>query len=386
MKRLTGLAFLALSGCATLGQPAPDIVAPGNEAGSFTVAYDPSQSPGRMTAEEAQDLLLAGEKPFVSTLCSGPRDSQFRLQSKEIYWSFVMGKGQGLRNGLNFPYDRIDPRVRQYPPGTVLGAPFKINTGTDVTALNTDEAFAHSGLVPFMLNFQTLEEAKPFSEALCILKNLAAGKEVYVLRDRGAAAFEDGRLADAKADAELYLKHNLRLAAAFEGQDPLGAMDLKARRAATGEAMAKAEKAEKGGDLDAAFREYRRAYGLATETGDFPVLEAHLSRLLPKLRSKPAISETCRRQIVKGQTLSDAKRYVEAMDAFSLATHADPWCPDVYFNMALLLGDAPPGVWDAGAGPQAIEYMKRYLALAPDAPDARTAQDKIYAWEALGGK
>jgi regulator of sirC expression with transglutaminase-like and TPR domain len=30
----------------------------------------------------------------------------------------------------------------------------------------------------------------------------------------------------------------------------------------------------------------------------------------------------------------------------------------------------------------AIDSMKRYLRLAPQAPDARQVQDKIYEWEA----
>jgi len=31
----------------------------------------------------------------------------------------------------------------------------------------------------------------------------------------------------------------------------------------------------------------------------------------------------------------------------------------------------------------AIDYMKKYLLLVPDAPDARSAQDKVYEWEAM---
>lgn len=30
---------------------------------------------------------------------------------------------------------------------------------------------------------------------------------------------------------------------------------------------------------------------------------------------------------------------------------------------------------------EAIREMKKYLMLAPDAPNARAAQDRIYAWE-----
>jgi hypothetical protein len=31
----------------------------------------------------------------------------------------------------------------------------------------------------------------------------------------------------------------------------------------------------------------------------------------------------------------------------------------------------------------AINYMKQYLMLVPDAPDARSAQDKIYEWKLM---
>ncbi len=37
----------------------------------------------------------------------------------------------------------------------------------------------------------------------------------------------------------------------------------------------------------------------------------------------------------------------------------------------------------AGDYVAAIDAMNRYLELAPDAPDARQAKDKIYEWEAL---
>ena len=30
---------------------------------------------------------------------------------------------------------------------------------------------------------------------------------------------------------------------------------------------------------------------------------------------------------------------------------------------------------------EAIQHMNKYLALAPDAPDARAARDKIYVWQ-----
>jgi hypothetical protein len=31
---------------------------------------------------------------------------------------------------------------------------------------------------------------------------------------------------------------------------------------------------------------------------------------------------------------------------------------------------------------EAVEELNKYLALAPDSPDARAVQDRIYQWEA----
>jgi len=47
-----------------------------------------------------------------------------------------------------------------------------------------------------------------------------------------------------------------------------------------------------------------------------------------------------------------------------------------YHNLALLHAQENDPVL-------AIFYMKHYLLLAPDAPDSRAAQDKIYEWEAM---
>ena len=55
----------------------------------------------------------------------------------------------------------------------------------------------------------------------------------------------------------------------------------------------------------------------------------------------------------------------------------DPTCyPAAYYNLALLEGQMNLPF-------AAITYMKHYLLLVPDAPDARSAQDKIYEWELL---
>jgi len=51
-----------------------------------------------------------------------------------------------------------------------------------------------------------------------------------------------------------------------------------------------------------------------------------------------------------------------------------PLWPEGQFNAALLCEEKKLYA-------KAIGYMKRYLELAPDAPDARAARDKITIWE-----
>lgn len=55
-------------------------------------------------------------------------------------------------------------------------------------------------------------------------------------------------------------------------------------------------------------------------------------------------------------------------------TSVTPWYPPPYYNRALLLGRLKR--YSA-----AMEMMKRYLAITPNAENARAAQDKIYEWQ-----
>ena len=48
--------------------------------------------------------------------------------------------------------------------------------------------------------------------------------------------------------------------------------------------------------------------------------------------------------------------------------------PAAYLNLALLYAQQQ-------RYNKAIAYMKQYLMLVPEAPDTRSAQDKIYEWE-----
>jgi tetratricopeptide (TPR) repeat protein len=97
------------------------------------------------------------------------------------------------------------------------------------------------------------------------------------------------------------------------------------------------------------------------------------------LKEKPPISEDERKFIVQANAMTQSKNYNQAIEFYEKAILVDPTNPMVYNNQALLF--VMVGRYD-----EAINRMKKYLKLVPDAPDARSAQDKIYEWEAMMAK
>jgi tetratricopeptide (TPR) repeat protein len=94
------------------------------------------------------------------------------------------------------------------------------------------------------------------------------------------------------------------------------------------------------------------------------------------LKIKPSVSEEQRKYIVQANSFSEEKMYNKAIELYNKAIKSDQTAyPAAYSNLALLSAQA--GKYD-----DAIYYMKIYMMLDPDAPDARGAQDKIYEWEA----
>jgi len=95
------------------------------------------------------------------------------------------------------------------------------------------------------------------------------------------------------------------------------------------------------------------------------------------LKVKPPVSEEQRKLIVQANLFNQQKNYNRAIELYTKAIEVDQTAyPAGYSNLALLL--AQINKFDA-----AITYMKKYLLLEPEATDARSAQDKIYEWEAM---
>jgi tetratricopeptide (TPR) repeat protein len=90
--------------------------------------------------------------------------------------------------------------------------------------------------------------------------------------------------------------------------------------------------------------------------------------------AKPELPEEVRRYMVQAEALVRSQDPDRASCLYVLALDLAPWWATGHYNLALYLA-----ALDEFDG--AIIEMKRYLALSPDAPDARAAQDKIYEWE-----
>jgi len=93
---------------------------------------------------------------------------------------------------------------------------------------------------------------------------------------------------------------------------------------------------------------------------------------------KPEFPEEARRFKVQAEQALDQGRGDEALEKYAQALQVAPWWPEGHFNRGVLFGQME-------FYSEAIRELKRYLALVPDAPDARAVQDKIYQWEALAG-
>jgi formylglycine-generating enzyme required for sulfatase activity len=93
---------------------------------------------------------------------------------------------------------------------------------------------------------------------------------------------------------------------------------------------------------------------------------------------KPVMPELARKFKVQAEFAVQEKRFDQAIELYGKALEVTPWWPEGYYKLALVLGEKKNYR-------EALREMKRYLLLAPDAPEARAAQDKIYQWESVTG-
>ncbi len=94
----------------------------------------------------------------------------------------------------------------------------------------------------------------------------------------------------------------------------------------------------------------------------------------PLMRSKPEITELVRKYAVQATSATQEKKYDDAISLWSATLNISPYFPLAYYNRAMLYEMK-------GLLRNSISDMENYLKLMPDASDARSSRDKIYAWE-----
>lgn len=90
---------------------------------------------------------------------------------------------------------------------------------------------------------------------------------------------------------------------------------------------------------------------------------------------KMALPEEGRKYFVQAEAMVGEKNYDSAVNCYFRGLETAPWYPQAHYNLSILLAEHQNDYANA------IDEMKKYLELSPDAPDARAAQDKIYVWE-----
>lgn len=268
--------------------------------------------------ETVKTLLARGADPNQPARSGGPLDSAARGGRAEVVKVLLAaGAKPDARDGF-----RATPLMTAAYYGEAAVCTLLLEAGADPRAVNDD------GQTPMHMAI------------LGILNNKRAGA-VRVLFDWGAdlsikdekgltpRELAESALAGVDAETEALLKEALTV---MRGT-PAGRPESESERAA----------------FDAALARYRAKAG-------------------------SPLPEEARKLRVQAEFAVTQKRFGDAAQLYREAIALAPWWADGYYNRALVLGET-------GAYRQASAEMSRYLSLAPDAADARAAQDKVYEWE-----
>jgi len=285
----------------------------------------------------------------------------------------------GYKRAIEFGYK--DPSV---PLGIGISHYYMGRYAETVDALNEVIRQDPNNLDSFSFRGVALARLKRYQEAIVDLDRYLSSTpgDSYHLWWQGEAFMKTGQADRARTNVRKLIELELRLAVNFSGDRALDLYDLQKRQTMAKQALAAAQEAASNSRWPEAFQQYERGRtwvtGL-TEQGrtDGATISEGLRRIYAKLPTKPDLPEGARRFGVQAVSLAEQKNYDRAIALYAKALGVAYWWPEAHFNLALRLAEQADFVG-------AIAEMKAFLELAPTAPDARTAQDKIYEWELHG--
>lgn len=218
---------------------------------------------------------------------------------------------------------------------------------------------------------------------LKISQNENDGDYLWIMEYTGASHYQLKQYDLARPYAAWILQHVPNKTIHYSESNELEIFNLDARREKVRNLTVQADIQQSSGNLENAFALYNDA--AAYVSGLTPTDEkmtndviADLFKLYPRLSVKPPLPELARQYQVEGDTYFKNNDYADAIRAYRLAYSCASWYPALSYNLALLYAQQKDFH-------DAIGYMNAYIRLAPDAPDAKQAQDKIYEWNADAG-
>ena len=105
----------------------------------------------------------------------------------------------------------------------------------------------------------------------------------------------------------------------------------------------------------------------------------HFQGIAAEYRSanpKPKLPEEAHKYRVQADFMVKQNQFQQAADLYAKGLELAPWWPQGHYDRGFILGELKQYR-------EAMQEMKRYLALVPNAPDARAVQDQIYQWETV---
>ena len=140
--------------------------------------------------------------------------------------------------------------------------------------------------------------------------------------------------------------------------------------------LATAKQLDAQGKYAESLPEYAQAISLAPNWQEAYKLRTAMFAASGKMPTPPEMPDEAHRHVVRGELLLNQGTLERALVEFNEALRIAPYMPKMYYNTALIYGELKQ--YD-----QAIRQMHLYLTVAPEAPDARAAQDQITKWELL---
>jgi tetratricopeptide (TPR) repeat protein len=140
------------------------------------------------------------------------------------------------------------------------------------------------------------------------------------------------------------------------------------------EHLAKAKQLDAQGKYAESLPEYAQALSFAANEHEAYTLRAAMFAASGKMPTPPEMPDEAHRHVVRGEVLLNQGMLERGLAEFNEALRIAPYMPKLHQNTAVIYGALKQYGW-------AIHHMRLYLQAAPEAPDARAAQDQITKWE-----